>query len=83
MRDFYTSTLSGTLKYRPVVLTLWALVVLLIVPFYMFSQKELAPPEDQNFVFSILQASANSTIDQTRLFATQVDAVYRSMTVCR
>ena len=60
-------------------LTLWAIVVALIVPFYMFSQKELAPAEDQNFIFGIVQASANSTIDQTKLFASQVEKVYRSL----
>jgi multidrug efflux pump len=78
VRDFYTSTLSGTLNYRPVVLTLWALVVLLIVPFYMFSQRELAPAEDQGVVFGVIQSSANATIDQTNLFAQQVYDVYHS-----
>jgi len=77
-RDFYTRLLSGTLKYRPVVLTLWVMVVLLIVPFYMFSQRELAPAEDQGVVFGVIQSSANSTIDQTNLFAQQVENVYRS-----
>jgi len=77
-RDFYTGLLSGTLKYRPVVLTLWVIVVLLIVPFYMFSQRELAPSEDQGVVFGVIQSSANSTIDQTNLFAQQVENVYRS-----
>ena len=77
-RDFYTGLLSGTLKYRPVVLTLWVMVVLLIVPFYMFSQRELAPSEDQGVVFGVIQSSANSTIDQTNLFAQQVENVYRS-----
>ena len=48
---------------------LWAIVALLMVPFYMFSQRELAPAEDQGVVFSIVQARANSTIDQTKLFA--------------
>jgi len=52
--------------------------VVLIVPFYMFSQKELAPNEDQSVVFGILQASANSTIDQTKLYATEVNKVYES-----
>jgi multidrug efflux pump len=79
LRARYTRTLTGTLNYRPVVLTLWALIVALIVPFYMFSQKELAPAEDQSFIFSIIQAAANSTIDQTKLFASQVEKVYRSM----
>ena len=39
----YTRTLTGTLRYRPVVLVLWVIVALLMVPFYMFSQRELAP----------------------------------------
>src|SRR5229473_3215949 len=78
VRNGYTRTLSGTLRYRPVVLTLWAIVLLLIVPFYMFSQRELAPAEDQGVVFGVIQSSANSTIDQTNLFTTQVYDVYRS-----
>ena len=45
---------------------------LLIVPFYMFSQKELAPTEDQGVVFGIVQAAPNATLDQTKLFADQV-----------
>jgi multidrug efflux pump len=77
-RNFYTRLLGGTLQYRPVVLTLWVIVVLLIVPFYMFSQRELAPAEDQGVVFGVIQSSANSTIDQTNLFAQQVEDVYRS-----
>src|SRR5437870_6663225 len=57
VRHAYTRTLAGTLRYRPVVLTLWAIVAILTVPFYMFSQRELAPNEDQGVVFSVLQAS--------------------------
>jgi len=79
LRKRYSGVLAGTLNYRPVVLTLWAIVVALIVPFYIFSKKELAPMEDQGFIFGIVQAAANSTLDQTRLFATQVDDAYRSM----
>jgi multidrug efflux pump len=78
VRMGYTRTLTGTLRYRPVVLTLWVIVAVLTVPFYMFSQRELAPAEDQGVVFGIIQAAANSTIDQTSLFAKQVADVYRS-----
>ena len=78
VRQAYTRTLTGTLRFRPVVLTLWVIVALLMVPFYMFSQRELAPAEDQGVVFGIIQASANSTIDQTSLFTKQVADVYRS-----
>ncbi len=79
LRQAYARTLAGSLEYRPVMLVLWGLVILLIVPFYMFSQKELAPNEDQSVVFGIIQAPPNATIDQTKLFASQVEAVYRSI----
>jgi multidrug efflux pump len=78
VRQAYARTLAGTLRYRPVVLTLWAIVVMLTVPFYLFSQRELAPTEDQGVIFGIVQASANSTIDQTKLFTSQIHDVYRS-----
>jgi multidrug efflux pump len=78
VRQFYTRNLAGTLRYRPVVLTLWAIVVLLIVPFYMFSQRELAPAEDQGVVFGVIQASPNSTIDQTKLYTNEVYDVYHA-----
>jgi multidrug efflux pump len=79
VRGLYTRLLSGTLRFRPVVLTLWVIVALLMIPFYMFSQKELAPAEDQGIVFSIIQSSANSTLDQTNLFTKQVYDVFHSI----
>src|SRR3982074_599172 len=78
VRNSYARLLSGTLQYRPVVLAVWVIVVLLVVPFYMFSQRELAPAEDQGVVFGVLQASANSTLDQTKLFSSQVYDIYHS-----
>ncbi|HXT21296.1 MAG TPA: efflux RND transporter permease subunit, partial [Thermoanaerobaculia bacterium] len=78
VRERYTRLLSGTLQYRPVVLTLWVMVVLLIAPFYLFSQRELAPAEDQGVVFGIVQANANSTIDQTMLFNDAINDVFES-----
>ncbi len=74
----YARLLSRTLAYRPVVLTLWGIVALLIVPFYLFSQRELAPTEDQGVVFGIVQAAANSTLDQTSLYARQVNDAFQS-----
>jgi len=61
-----------------VVYVLWGIVVLLILPFYMFSQRELAPKEDQSVVFGVIQAAPNSTLDQTKLYSAQVERVYRS-----
>lgn len=78
VRLAYSLRLAGTLRYRPVVLTLWAIVAVLVIPFYMFSQRELAPAEDQGVVFGVIQASPNSTLDQTNLFTKQVHDVYKS-----
>jgi multidrug efflux pump len=79
VRGLYGRLLSGSLQYRPVVFVLWLIVVALIVPFYMFSGKELAPQEDQSIVFGIIQAAPNATLDQTKLFADKVYDVYKSM----
>jgi multidrug efflux pump len=75
----YTRTLTGTLRYRPVVLVLWLIVASLTVPFYLFSQRELAPAEDQGVMFSIVQAAPNSTLDQTKIYAEKIFDVYRSI----
>src|SRR5690349_10482383 len=72
VRGLYTRLLGGTLQYRPVVLTVWAIVAVLMIPFYMFSMRELAPAEDQGVVFGVIQAAPNATIDQTNLFTKQV-----------
>jgi multidrug efflux pump len=78
VRNLYGRLLDGTLKYRPVVLTLWAIVAVLMIPFYMFSQRELAPAEDQGVVFGVIQSAPNATLDQTNLFTQQVYDVYHS-----
>jgi multidrug efflux pump len=78
VRNGYTRALAATLKYRPVVLAVWIIALLLTLPFYLFSQQELAPYEDQGFFFGFVQASANSTLEQTRLFTSQIYDVYRS-----
>jgi multidrug efflux pump len=78
VRRIYIRMLTSTLRWRTVVIVLWLIVAALTVPFYMFTQRELAPAEDQGVVFSYIQASANSTIDQTKLFTQQVHDVYRS-----
>jgi multidrug efflux pump len=78
IRAFYIRKLRGTLNYRPVVYVVWGVVAFLIIPFYMFSQKELAPNEDQSVVFGIIQASPNSTLDQTKMYTNEVYNVYHS-----
>ena len=78
IRVGYMKRLATSLEFRNVSLVLWLIVVLLMVPFYMFSQRELAPTEDQSVIFGIVQAAPNATLDQTRLFASQIFNVYHS-----
>jgi multidrug efflux pump len=78
LRAGYERALSWSLRDRGSLLWLWGIVVVLMVPLYLFSDKELAPMEDQGVVFGILQASANSTLDQTKLFAAKIQDVYAS-----
>ena len=78
VRRTYERMLTSTLQYRPVVLGVWIIVALLMVPFYIFSQRELAPAEDQGVVFGVIQASPNSTLDQTKLFTSQIYDVYHA-----
>ncbi len=77
-RSLYARMLESTLRYRPVVLVFWILFAVLAVPFYLFSQKELAPAEDQGVVFGIVQAAPNSTLDQTRLYIPKINDVFGS-----
>jgi len=75
-RAFYGRLLDGTLRARPAVYLVWIAVSLMSVPMYMMSAKELAPTEDQGVVFGILEASANSTLDQTSRYAAAANQVF-------
>src|SRR5262249_56606325 len=75
----YGGALAATFRYRRVILTVWIIVALLTVPFYLFSQQELAPAEDQGFFFGFVQASPNATLDQTKMFTQQIYDVYKSI----
>ncbi len=79
LRSKYVQVLTNTLKWRPVTLTLAVIVILLGIPFFMFSQSELAPKEDQGFIMGIVFASPNSTLDQTLLFTQKVNDAFKSI----
>lgn len=67
-------------RYRVVhhVLTAAFMLTLLLLPFFKFSQSELAPKEDQGVVFSILLPSPNATIDHNLIFSEQVQDMFQS-----
>ena len=79
LRRVYLRALAATLRWRPVTLTLWAIVSLLMFPFYLFSMKELAPKEDQGVILGIVNAAPNATIEQTARFTEKVNDVFFSI----
>lgn len=78
LRETYGRVLDGTLKARPAVYAVWGLLSLLIVPMYMFSPKELAPLEDQGFMFGIINNAANASADQKIHFARAAEQAFLS-----
>ncbi len=60
-------------------LTLAVMLTLLLAPFFMFAQSELAPKEDQGVVFSILLPSPTSTIDQNVIYAKEVQKMFQGV----
>ncbi|MBV9127048.1 MAG: efflux RND transporter permease subunit [Verrucomicrobia bacterium] len=80
VRRTYARLLTGTLLYRPVTLTLAAIVIVFFLPiFYIMSAKELAPKEDQGVIFGIIQAAPNSTLDQTTRYTEKMLDVFRAI----
>jgi len=73
LRKAYSRVLDGTLSARPAVYIVWIVLSLLTVPLYMFSNKELAPTEDQGFTLGIVDADATATIDQRTFYADAVN----------
>ena len=61
------------------VLMLATLLTLLIGPFLMLAQRELAPKEDQGVVFSILLPSPTATVDQNILYAREVQKIFEGV----
>jgi multidrug efflux pump len=78
LRRGYTRVLSGLLTVYPVIIVFALLVSPLILAFWVMSQHELAPKEDQGVVFGIVQSAPDATLDQTMLFAREVNDVFKS-----
>lgn len=75
-REFYGRRLDATLNSRPAVYMVWIVVSLLTIPMFTMSPKELAPIEDQGVIFGIIEAAANSSLDQNSPYAAAVNRVF-------
>lgn len=58
----YESALYTVFSYKKMFVTAAVVLSMLMVPFYMFSQKELAPVEDQSSLFVISEAPPGSSL---------------------
>jgi multidrug efflux pump len=76
VREAYGRGLDWTLKGRPAVYGVWAVLSIMIVPMYIFSPNELAPVEDQGFMFGIINSAANATADQKSHYGRAVEKVF-------
>lgn len=78
-KRWYSRTLKAALQSRIPLYATWVVLSLLIIPMFMFSTKELAPQEDQNIIFAILDSPANATIEQTAYFANQANDIFTEL----
>ena len=76
LRQSYGRVLDVTLSARPAVYLVWVALSLLVIPLYSMASKELAPTEDQGVLFGIIDAAADSTIDQTSFYT---EAVHKGL----
>lgn len=72
LRAAYGRWLDGALEARGFVYVLWVVLGLLAVAMFMLSPKELAPSEDEGFLFSIVQTPPNPTLEQSLHYTDQI-----------
>ncbi|WP_298718735.1 efflux RND transporter permease subunit [uncultured Oceanisphaera sp.] len=72
----YGRVLARVITKRPAVYVFWAVLTLLVGPMYLFSPKELAPLEDQGFMFGIINNAANASADQKIHFGRAAEQVF-------
>ncbi|MDR7090179.1 efflux RND transporter permease subunit [Cellvibrio fibrivorans] len=78
-REWYGRKLEVSLQNRAGVYVFWIGITLLCFPLYNMSPKELAPTEDQGVIFGIVDAQANSTVDQASHYGKQVNEVFMAV----
>ena len=76
LKNTYGRLLGATLAARPAVYTVWIVITLLTIPMFTMSARELAPTEDQGVIFGIMDAAANSTLDQNSRYAAAANQIF-------
>ena len=75
----YERLLGRTLQARGAVLLVGAMVLVAIVVLFAGARRELAPQEDQGFVFVQTKAPQYANVDYTARYADQVEHMFRDL----
>lgn len=78
IKGVYAYFLDYTLSVRPAVILGGVMVILIGFPLYMFSSKELAPVEDQGFIFAAIQSAPDSSLPYAERYGEQVADAFLS-----
>ncbi|HEU4382437.1 MAG TPA: efflux RND transporter permease subunit [Anaeromyxobacteraceae bacterium] len=73
LKAAYGRRLDGSLRSRRWIYVTWVGVTLLTLAMFSQVPKELAPTEDQGYVFGVVNSPANSTLDQLMPFTKEVN----------
>lgn len=78
LKNAYQRTLHRSLEHRGLVLIIAAVALLNCFLFYTMSQQELAPSEDQGFIFLSASGPQNATHEYMEKYADEIDKVFES-----
>ncbi|HWA11419.1 MAG TPA: efflux RND transporter permease subunit [Opitutaceae bacterium] len=78
LREAYGRGLAGALNARWISYTVWVVASIMAVLMFMNSPKELAPAEDQGVIFGIINASANGSADEKRVYGKAAEDAFLS-----
>lgn len=78
LQEKYRTLLEKVFIWRPAIISVVIIIILILPLLYMFSIKELAPREDQGILFGIVQAAPNSALEQTVKYTERVQGVFES-----
>jgi multidrug efflux pump len=79
LKAYYQRALHRVLNWRPITVTVAVIVLINCVAFYVMSQKELAPLEDQGFVFVTTTGPLDATHAYMNKFGKQVADIFKTI----
>lgn len=75
----YASALTQTLALRPLVLGVAGAMLVGVVILFFGAQRELAPQEDQGYIFTATRSPQYASIDYSDRVSTQMEGLYRAL----